>query len=123
MSFRCREHCSDCCGPVPFPDATVTKHERLIVRERERVRLHGEMVILCEDGLCPFLDREDVQDKCRIYSDRPRLCRDYGLSDEMPCPWMKPNGKPRSEAMVKRTQRRINHDVDSRIRRVMEATR
>lgn len=69
----------------------------------------SEIVPITEDGFCVFLDRE--KHSCAVYENRPGLCRKYGRSDDLPCPYIKKNGNPRSPAQVKRIQRKINHDV------------
>jgi hypothetical protein len=76
----------------------------------------GDYVVpLGVGAMCAFLDEEYF---CRIYADRPEVCRLYGIDPSLPCPWMKPNGKPRSVAGHKRAQREINRVVDATLARL-----
>ena len=77
--------------------------------------LGNETVPETADGLCAFLDRK--AHRCAIYEDRPQVCREYGQIPELPCPYVKANGNPRSPAKVRRMQRRIGHQVDDAMHR------
>lgn len=68
--LRCRVGCHDCCadGITVFEieaDRIVARHEELLE--------HGEPHA---EGACAFLDGEG---RCRIYEDRPYVCRTQGL--------------------------------------------
>lgn len=56
-----------------------------------------------EDGKCVFLNRETG--KCVIYPHRPRICREYGQVEKLPCPYVDLRGKKRSPAKVRRMKR------------------
>lgn len=68
--LQCRRGCNACC----LDDLTVT------AVEAERIREHqGEWLARATphpEGACAFLDEAGA---CRIYSDRPSVCRSQGL--------------------------------------------
>lgn len=121
MTFDC-SLCPDrgcCCGIVPLSKEVWEKNQDKKQREvKEIVEIDEEICVICEGAKCVFLNPENK--KCEIYLDRPQVCRNYGIGkcDGLSCPYIKPNGKPRTPAMIKRVQRQINHDVDAKIRRV-----
>jgi Fe-S-cluster containining protein len=67
---QCRRGCSACCED----DLTVFEVEAARIRER-----HGDLLaegVPHAEGACAFLDGEGA---CRIYADRPYVCRTQGL--------------------------------------------
>lgn len=68
--LRCRRGCADCCV------------DRITVFEVEAQRIrHGHAGLLANgrpapEGRCAFLDEDGA---CRIYDDRPYVCRTQGL--------------------------------------------
>jgi hypothetical protein len=77
--LRCRRGCADCCvdGLTVF------------AIEAERIRrAHGRLLAEGEpgpSGACAFLDPEGA---CRVYDDRPYVCRTQGL----PLRWVEDDG-------------------------------
>ena len=68
--LRCRRGCHACC----VDELTVTRIEAERIRER-----HSELLETGSPhptGACAFLDAEGA---CRIYADRPLVCRSQGL--------------------------------------------
>jgi len=68
--LRCRRGCSACC----LDGLNVTRIEAERIR-----RSHGDLLRRASPhaiGACAFLDREGA---CRIYADRPTICRSQGL--------------------------------------------
>lgn len=57
--MKCKPGCHDCCGPVPW---SVEEWKRVVLKKR------GETVV------CPYAG----QDGCRVYEDRPVVCRLFG---------------------------------------------
>ena len=63
--------------------------------ERQRISQRGQqwsdgVVISLPDGqsaasACPALDQKKL--RCRVYEDRPTLCRLWGLLKSLECPW------------------------------------
>lgn len=111
--FQCKENCSECCGIVPIPLHIFEKNKHLIEKEIEKIeQLREDVVIpITKDLKCAFVK----DNRCLIYKERPWVCRAYGTA--LPCPYIKPNGNSRSEANQKKTQRKINHDVDKRLKK------
>jgi len=105
----------NCCAYNLFPKAVWEKYQNIAqeATHGKNFEKEGEVFIYTTDGKCPFLDRKDFH--CLIYEDRPDVCKMYGLSDKLPCPFIKPNGNPRSEAGCRHWQRFINHDVDNKL--------
>jgi Fe-S-cluster containining protein len=68
--MRCKRGCCDCCADG------ITVFEI----EAERIRLHHAQLLESEqphaEGACAFLDERGA---CRIYEDRPYVCRTQGL--------------------------------------------
>jgi len=66
-SFKCKEGCTSCCGPIPF-----TKWEWDKVNNKRKVK-----------GIdCPY-----AKSGCEIYEQRPLICRLYGTVKGMQCPY------------------------------------
>lgn len=66
-AFPCPRSCSDCCGPVPF-----SKWEWSQIKDKRTTSaLH-----------CPYASPTG----CEIYSDRPILCRLFGVAPGLLCP-------------------------------------
>lgn len=72
-SIPCRGFCSDSCGPI-----------QMSIRERERIeRPHGKV----ECGLGPSCSMLTPDRKCGVYDIRPLICRLWGLTESMQCPY------------------------------------
>jgi Fe-S-cluster containining protein len=114
-TWKCKEHCGECCGVHLFSRELWEEYKHLKQAEiKEEIVAEEEVAVLTTDALCVFLDRNSKL--CVIYEARPQICRVYGKHLDLPCPYIKPNGNKRSEAQARRMQRIINHDVDSRIK-------
>jgi len=132
MTFKCKPDCkAECCGIIGFSTEFADKHEHLIKKpikevsvkafmERSSILPDGDSILKLVDTAgvvfyippelkCVFLDENF---KCMAYDDRPQICRLYGIHSDLLCPYMKPNGNPRSPGDQRRTQRKINRDVD-----------
>lgn len=110
MSFKCRPDCSACCGPISFPKDFYEQHKKHSFKEPvELIDLAEEVYPRTDDGLCVFLNRE--LHRCQIYDVRPEICRIYGtgVNEDLLCPFLKPNGKPRSEASRKQVERKLKN--------------
>lgn len=114
--IECKKCQGNCCSLPVFDIKIFEKHQQ-IAQEITKVtsfKNSSEVVINTSDNMCAFLDRKDYH--CLIYEDRPEVCKNYGIIETLPCPFIKPNGNPRSEAGCKHWQRLINHDVDRKIK-------
>lgn len=118
MMFKCKENCGECCGIVPIKkevwEKNLAKAQKHI---KEVIEIRGDVYAITDDIKCVFLSKRN---KCVIYEDRPQICRNYGIGydNALSCPYIKPNGNPRSPAMIKRIQRMINRDVDAKIKQI-----
>lgn len=111
--FKCRENCSECCGPVGFSEELIRKFEHLKQVKPKKILKGPDGLVwaLTDDLKCVFLDRK--KDKCVIYDFRPKICRDYGtgVNEGLLCVYVKPNGNLRSLAMEKRMRRVLNKNL------------
>jgi Fe-S-cluster containining protein len=105
----------DCCGLLAFTPAFLKEHAQRMQKPYKPFEAGGEIYTFTEDGHCPFLDPER---KCAIYAHRPPVCHRYGITVELPCPYIKANGRPRSPAGRRHVQRQINHTVDSKLKEI-----
>jgi Fe-S-cluster containining protein len=120
FEFRCNR-CGRCCGLVPF---TRVDYKR-IRRKAEQLHIpfakqiiegHTVYLVRCivdkvkragsiervdpKDIVCPFLEQMDGKSSCKIYDDRPMICRMFGTEGwrgvSLCCPYQnigKPQGK------------------------------
>lgn len=107
---------NDCCGPVPIPKETWEKHQGKAERVVE-VCMDEEILVITETPSCCFLGGDS---KCKIYEDRPSVCKRFGPSEIkiLQCPHLKPSGNPRSEASKKQLMRENNRNVQSKMQQI-----
>lgn len=83
--IECKGLCGDACGPInmhPF--------ERLQIRRRGvKLPPHAEQMRLLQASAdkhynCPALSEDE---RCTVYSDRPTICRLWGVMDALRCPY------------------------------------
>lgn len=112
--FKCRENCGECCGIVPIPTIVWNKNKNKIQKFIKTIHASEVFVFpITEDLKCCFLSKEN---KCMIYDDRPDICKRYGICEELPCPYLKPNGNLWSEAKAKQIKKKMIRDVDLAIK-------
>jgi len=99
-----------CCGIFAFPLKFLEEHKKLFQEEGELKEFGTDAVILTKDFRCVFLDRTTF--KCSIYDERPDVCKNYGMIDDLQCPYFKRSGNRRSSASEKVTMRKINAMID-----------
>lgn len=68
--FECKKGCSACCGIVP-----------IIPQEAKNLNLKKAFVLPFSGLTCKYSCKEG----CKVYEDRPLLCRLYGVVHKMPC--------------------------------------
>lgn len=69
----CQGKCQEVCGVIPIYPA-----------EEKNLQAHGLAVPRFDENLtCTALKNG----KCSIYQDRPLICRIWGNTPKMPCPW------------------------------------
>lgn len=72
--MHCKGLCSKACGPIAMSGA----------ESRRIIQLHGSMPESSPESLtCSKL----VEGRCSIYADRPLLCRIFGASRGLRCPY------------------------------------
>ncbi len=113
MAFECLDRCGKCCWTVPFPRATWDAHkdqvQREVVETIDHLAIEDQVLPITANLLCPFLSEEK---RCVIHADRPDVCRDFGKRDH-PCPYVKPDGTPRTARGVQQCQRIHRIDLDA----------
>lgn len=92
--FPCKEHCSECCGPIRWSDVEDTNIRNYLGErgmEYRSVRIApGDILKAVTSGdysgvTCPYVEN----DRCLIYPVRPLICRLQGVVEKMPCPHSK----------------------------------
>jgi len=75
---------AECCGLFPFPRNIYEKHRKKITAPYEVYDLGRwlgmrdyRVIFQTENRKCPFLDTKYM---CKIYDDRPPICRQFGES-------------------------------------------
>lgn len=113
MTFQCKKNCrGDCCGIIGFPKELIKKTEHLAqVKPLEIVEIKDKIFPMTKDLICIYLNR--MTKKCMIYDLRPEVCKLYGTSDILPCPYVRPDGTPRNFHERKMIQMRIDNTVDN----------
>jgi len=102
MTFECKEGCSECCSPIPF-EYTLIKNN---FHKRNKNHVINEIIqyddtryiLFTKSFKCIFLDENN---KCLIYNDRPKICKEFGVVIRNQCPYLAINGQIRSEAKNK----------------------
>jgi len=110
IEFKCLSDCGKCCGIVPLQKEVFQKHKDKFQRKiKEIVEMGDEIYPLTNDLNCIFLGSKK---ECLIYHDRPEVCKTYGLIEDLPCAYIKPNGRKRSPAKTRRMERIIEHKIE-----------
>jgi Fe-S-cluster containining protein len=73
--LQCQGHCHSSCGPI---EMSAAEHKRI----HERT---GKAVDVNDCLTCNMLS--PITKTCTVYDIRPALCRLWGLTEGMPCPW------------------------------------
>lgn len=108
-TFKCKEGCFDCCGPVVMSRLEYMRCVQASGRSAKDIKR------LMQDNLkrgvytCPLLDGETK--RCSVYAVRPAVCRLFGIvKDELLCPH---GYAPESSALLEDSQsREILRKVD-----------
>ena len=114
MEFKCKENCGECCGIVPIPTRVWNENKNKAKKFIKQMHVSEVFVFpITEDLKCCFLNDND---RCLIYEDRPDVCKKYGQCDELPCPYLKKNGRAWTEGKAKQIRKKIDRDVDNAIK-------
>jgi len=94
-NFNCLPNCGVCCNLVSFhPMGFDSLFDRI---QRDPIKfLYTKDGVwpITEDLTCCFLSKEKL---CAIYESRPPICVLFGTIPKHGCPFLFPDGKPRSE--------------------------
>lgn len=82
-TVRCKGICTDACGPVDGGPLERQRMRRAGVKLPPHRRAVAEMVISDFNYCCPAL----VDGRCSTYEERPMICRTWGASEDMRCPY------------------------------------
>lgn len=84
-TFKCKEGCSDCCGPVQLSRLEYMRCIQASGRTAEHVKEQMQKDLQQGIYACPLLDT--VTRKCSVYTVRPAICRLFGVvKGELLCP-------------------------------------
>lgn len=97
-AFECEPGCHDCCGPV-----TASSEEMA----RLPLKTDAEHAAALDELSCPHLGGQG----CRVYAERPLICRLFGTTPRLACP----NGQ--------RPATMIAPPIEQRIYQYFKATR
>ena len=93
-SFECIPGCHDCCGPV------TTSSEEM---SRLPVKSDTEHEVALNDFNCVHLGPSG----CKVYAERPLICRLFGTTPHMTCP----NGCRPEEMIEPDIERQVHHFI------------
>jgi len=93
-SFECVPGCHDCCGPV------TTSPEEI---SRLPVKTDAEHQAALNGFRCVYLG----PDGCKVYAERPLICRLFGTTLRMPCP----NGRRPEDMVDSEAERQVHHYI------------
>lgn len=83
-TFKCKEGCSDCCGPVQLSRLEYHRCVKASGRTAADVRRQMEKNFNQKTYQCPLLNRKTHQ--CSVYEVRPAICRVFGTTKSLSCP-------------------------------------
>lgn len=82
--LECQGLCADSCGPIPAGAAERERMERVRGRSLraapQRTVVDGTIEVCHE---CSMM----VNGRCSVYDIRPMICRLWGMTEDMPCPY------------------------------------
>lgn len=93
-SFECVQGCHDCCGPV------TTSSEEM---SRLPVKTDAEHEAALNELNCVHLGPNG----CKVYEERPLICRMFGATPHMPCP----NGRGPEEMVDAKTESQVHQYI------------
>jgi Fe-S-cluster containining protein len=84
-TFRCKEGCADCCGPVLLSRLEYSRCIEASGRSAEDVKQQMQNNLKQGIYTCPLLNTETR--RCSVYAVRPAICRLFGVvKGELLCP-------------------------------------
>ena len=95
------KNCGRCCGQIKFKIEFINKHKQDIQKEHlvNLKNLPNKLIQpITNDGYCIFLDR--TIKRCKVYNDRPDICKIYGTIEEYPCYILEPEKCKKKDAEI-----------------------
>jgi len=84
-AFRCKEGCTDCCGPVQLSRLEYMRCIQVSGRTAKDVGQQMQNNLKRGIYTCPLLNAETA--RCTVYDVRPTICRLFGVvKGELLCP-------------------------------------
>lgn len=68
------------------------------------------MLPITKDHYCVFLKPDKT---CAVHAHRPQICRDYGVIEQLPCPYVRPDGEQRPPLEVEEHLQRADRQISS----------
>jgi len=93
-TFKCKEGCHDCCGPV------TTSSEEM---SRLPVKTDAQHEAALNDFSCVHLGEKG----CTVYGERPLICRLFGTTERMACP----NGCAPDQMVDEEIEAQVHHFI------------
>lgn len=81
--IECQGLCTDSCGPVEGGHREMVRIRQAGVRLPDRDQALRQMIANDGEYTCPAL----ADGRCSVYAVRPMICRIWGVSDDLPCPY------------------------------------
>jgi Fe-S-cluster containining protein len=93
-TVQCRKQCQDCCGPI---DMSARERERIRQRTGKDVGVGAAPSLLPDErgrlNVCLTCNMLTPAGECSVYDIRPVICRVFGVSESLKCPYgCRPNG-------------------------------
>ena len=106
-TFRCKEGCFDCCGPVIISRLEYMRCIQASGRTAKDIKRQMQNNLKQGVYTCPLLDAETK--RCSVYAVRPAICRLFGVvRGELVCPH---GYGPDSSALLEDSQSRESGGV------------
>ena len=107
-----------CCEIISFPPDFIEKH-KLSFQVKDGIQVVVSppigVKVTTPDGQCVFLDR--LTWKCTVYEERPNICREFGQSPKLLCPYFSMEGVIRTPRESKRVIKYMDKVITERMER------
>lgn len=98
IQWFCPPDCGFCCGLVGLDPELYEKNLHKVQRKVVKRWMVGSKLYLATgERYCLFLNDKG---RCEIYDDRPQVCRDFGITKGLECPFFDLTGAPIPEQEV-----------------------
>lgn len=83
-TFKCKDGCADCCGPVEMSRLEYHRCVKASGRSADELRQRMERNFKRKVYQCALIDPKT--NRCTVYQVRPAICRIFGTTKDLPCP-------------------------------------